>query len=96
MIIDDSKTIRWIAETLLKKTCCQVVTATDGFDVLAKIAASKSDVIFVDIMMPWMASRPVLSSKIKVHLKRFLSSCYQARMNSLIVPEDVLPVQIII
>lgn len=52
MVIDDSKTIRRTAETLLKKVGCEVVTATDGFDALAKIADSKPDIIFVDIMMP--------------------------------------------
>ncbi|ELA09742.1 response regulator receiver domain-containing protein [Moraxella macacae 0408225] len=52
MIIDDSKTIRRTAETLLEKAGCQVVTAVDGFDALAKIADSNPDVIFVDIMMP--------------------------------------------
>ncbi len=52
MIIDDSKTIRRTAETLLKKAGFQVVTATDGFDALAKIAESEPDIIFVDIMMP--------------------------------------------
>lgn len=52
MIIDDSKTIRRTAETLLKKEGCQVVTATDGFEALAKIADEKPDIIFVDIMMP--------------------------------------------
>jgi len=52
MVIDDSKTIRRTAETLLKKVGCEVVTATDGFDALAKIADNKPDVIFVDIMMP--------------------------------------------
>jgi twitching motility two-component system response regulator PilG len=52
MIIDDSKTIRRTAETLLEKAGCTVITATDGFDALAKIADSRPDVIFVDIMMP--------------------------------------------
>ncbi|HEY8567796.1 MULTISPECIES: twitching motility response regulator PilG [Microbulbifer] len=52
MVIDDSKTIRRTAETLLQKAGCAVVTATDGFDALAKIADSRPDIIFVDIMMP--------------------------------------------
>ena len=52
MIIDDSKTIRRTAETLLKKEGCEVITATDGFEALAKIADEKPDIIFVDIMMP--------------------------------------------
>lgn len=52
MVIDDSKTIRRTAENLLKKAGCDVVTATDGFEALAKITESKPDIIFVDIMMP--------------------------------------------
>lgn len=52
LVVDDSKTIRRTAETLLKKVGCDVITATDGFDALAKIADSKPDIIFVDIMMP--------------------------------------------
>ncbi len=52
MVIDDSKTIRRTAETLLKKQGCEVVTAADGFEALAKIAEHKPDIIFVDIMMP--------------------------------------------
>ncbi|MBW4016131.1 response regulator [Moraxella osloensis] len=52
MIIDDSKTIRRTAETLLAKAGCDVITAVDGFDALAKIADSNPDLIFVDIMMP--------------------------------------------
>ena len=52
MVIDDSKTIRRSAETLLKKVGCEVVTAIDGFEALAKISEHKPDIIFVDIMMP--------------------------------------------
>ena len=52
MIIDDSKTIRRTAETLLAKAGCEVITAVDGFDALAKIADTNPDLIFVDIMMP--------------------------------------------
>ncbi len=52
MVIDDSKTIRRTAETLLKKQGCDVITANDGFEALAKIAEHKPDFIFVDIMMP--------------------------------------------
>ncbi len=52
MVIDDSKTIRRSAETLLKKVGCDVVTATDGFEALSKITEHHPDIIFVDIMMP--------------------------------------------
>ncbi len=52
LVIDDSKTIRRTAETLLAREGCDVVTAEDGFDALAKIADHKPDIVFVDIMMP--------------------------------------------
>jgi len=52
MVIDDSKTMRRTAETLLKKAGCEVITAIDGFDALAKIVDNNPDIIFVDIMMP--------------------------------------------
>lgn len=52
MVIDDSKTIRRTAETLLKKAGCDVITAVDGFEALSMIADQRPDIIFVDIMMP--------------------------------------------
>ena len=52
LVVDDSKTIRRTAETLLSREGCEVHTAVDGFDALAKIADHKPDIIFVDIMMP--------------------------------------------
>jgi twitching motility two-component system response regulator PilG len=52
LVIDDSKTIRRTAETLLAKEGCTVFTAMDGFDALSKIADHNPDIIFVDIMMP--------------------------------------------
>jgi twitching motility two-component system response regulator PilG len=52
LVIDDSKTIRRSAENLLTREGCEVITATDGFDALAKIADSRPEIIFVDIMMP--------------------------------------------
>ncbi len=52
MVIDDSKTIRRTAETLLVREGCEVVTAMDGFEALSKIADQNPQIIFVDIMMP--------------------------------------------
>jgi len=52
LVIDDSKTIRRTAETLLKKEGCEVITANDGFEALSKIADYNPNIIFVDIMMP--------------------------------------------
>ena len=52
MVVDDSKTIRRTAETLLQREGFDVITAVDGFDALAKIADVEPDVIFIDVMMP--------------------------------------------
>lgn len=52
VVIDDSKTIRRTAETLLKKAGCEVITATDGFEALSKVMEYQPNIIFVDIMMP--------------------------------------------
>src|SRR5690554_325314 len=52
MVIDDSKTIRRTAETLLKEGGCEMITATDGFDPLAYIADPQPYILCIDTMMP--------------------------------------------
>lgn len=52
MVIDDSSTIRRTAQILLGEAGCEVVTASDGFEALAKIVEQAPDVIFVDVLMP--------------------------------------------
>ena len=52
MVIDDSKTIRRTAESLLKKVGCDVTTVNDGFEALAAVVEFKPDLIFMDVMMP--------------------------------------------
>lgn len=52
MVIDDSKTIRRTAESLLRKEGYEVITAVDGFEALSKISDQRPQIIFVDIMMP--------------------------------------------
>lgn len=52
MVIDDSRTIRKSAETMLGREGCEVMTADDGFEALALIHRHQPDLIFVDIMMP--------------------------------------------
>ena len=60
LVVDDSKTIRRTAETLLSKEGCQVFTAIDGFDALSKIADHQPDLIFVDIMMTGVSLKTLL------------------------------------
>lgn len=57
MVIDDSKTIRRTAETLLQREGCEVVTAVDGFEALSKIAEANPDIVFVDIMIDWCGAQ---------------------------------------
>lgn len=52
MVVDDSRTIRRTAETLLAKEGCLVATAADGFEALSMIAEQQPHILFVDIMMP--------------------------------------------
>jgi twitching motility two-component system response regulator PilG len=52
MVVDDSRTIRRTAETLLRKEGIEVLTAMDGFEALGKIVDYQPDLIFLDIMMP--------------------------------------------
>lgn len=52
MVIDDSKTIRRTAETLLSKAGCDVLIAEDGFESLPIISDNHPQIIFIDIMMP--------------------------------------------
>ena len=52
MVIDDSRTIRRTAETLLQNEGYLVISATDGFEALSMIANNKPDLIFLDVMMP--------------------------------------------
>ena len=52
LVADDSRTIRQTAEKLLEKAGCTVITATDGFDALAKVVENQPDIIFIDVVMP--------------------------------------------
>jgi len=52
LVVDDSKTIRRTADSLLSRVGCVVETAVDGFDALAKINDFHPDVIIIDILMP--------------------------------------------
>jgi twitching motility two-component system response regulator PilG len=52
MVIDDSKTIRRTAETLLRNEGFEVIVANDGFEALSMIADHRPSLIFLDIMMP--------------------------------------------
>ena len=48
MVVDDSRTIRRTAETLLEREGFTVITADDGFEALSRIVESEPDIVFLD------------------------------------------------
>jgi twitching motility two-component system response regulator PilG len=52
VVVDDSKTIRRSAESLLGRAGATVLTAEDGFEALSLIVDTHPDMVFVDVMMP--------------------------------------------
>ena len=52
LAVDDEPMNIKVYESLIGREGYDVITATDGFDALAKIADSRPEIIFVDIMMP--------------------------------------------
>ncbi len=54
MVVDDSLTVRRVAERLLKRAGYQVVLATDGVDALRQLQNVRPSLLLVDIEMPLM------------------------------------------
>ncbi|HDS09358.1 MAG TPA: response regulator transcription factor [Firmicutes bacterium] len=52
LVVDDSKTIRLMMETGLKKEGFDIITAVDGEDGLIKAFTENPDLIVLDVMMP--------------------------------------------
>lgn len=52
LVVDDSKTVRRSASGFLTDIGLSVVTASDGFEALAKVVDARPAMVFVDIMMP--------------------------------------------
>jgi len=52
LVVDDSNTVLRLASDYLTDMGLTVVTASDGFEALAKVVDRKPALLFVDIMMP--------------------------------------------
>jgi len=52
LIVDDSKTVLRSATDILNNIGLSVVTASDGFEALAKVVDTKPSLLFMDITMP--------------------------------------------
>jgi chemosensory pili system protein ChpA (sensor histidine kinase/response regulator) len=54
MVVDDSITVRKITARLLERQGMEALTATDGFDAMAKLQNYTPDLILLDVEMPRM------------------------------------------
>jgi CheY-like chemotaxis protein len=52
LIADDNEPNRELLEVYLADLDCEIATAVDGADTLAKVAEFRPDVILLDVMMP--------------------------------------------
>jgi CheY-like chemotaxis protein len=52
LIADDNEPNRELLEVYLADIDCEIVTAVDGADTLAKVAEFRPDVLLLDVMMP--------------------------------------------
>jgi len=52
LLVDDSKTVLLVESMALKTGAYEVITAGDGEECLAKVAAEAPDLILLDLVMP--------------------------------------------
>ena len=52
LLVDDSRTIRESAHSLLEGSGCQLTLAENGFEALCQVAAVRPHLVFMDIAMP--------------------------------------------
>ncbi len=52
LVVDDSRTIRQVAETILTTEGYQVITAEDGYEALSVLHDHEFAMVFMDVMMP--------------------------------------------
>lgn len=54
LLVDDNQVNRKVARSILEKSGCQIIEATDGFEAIDKAKNEPFDLIFMDIQMPKM------------------------------------------
>ena len=52
LVVDDSKSLRLSACSMLEQAGCTVFQAENGFDALCRLALVRPDIVFMDIIMP--------------------------------------------
>jgi DNA-binding response OmpR family regulator len=54
LMVDDSATILMMERMILSKLACDLITATDGEEAVAKALTERPDLILMDVVMPKM------------------------------------------
>jgi twitching motility two-component system response regulator PilG len=52
LLVDDSRTMRESARSLLEDSGCQLILASTGFEALCQVALQRPHLVFMDIAMP--------------------------------------------
>ena len=60
LAVDDENDVLLVVKTALETEGFNVVTASNGFDALEKVAAEMPDLVVLDVMMPGMTGFEVL------------------------------------
>ncbi len=70
LVCDDEEDIRQSVKDVLTDEGFDVITACDGKDLLDKLKKSKPDLILLDIIMPGLVTKEILSEmhKMKLHI----------------------------
>ena len=62
MVVDDEEDIRLAVGLLLKDKKFKIISAVNGQDCLDKLKKSKPDLILLDIMMPGLTSKEIITA----------------------------------
>ena len=89
LVVDDEKTLRTIAATILKSQGYEVLCAVDGFDGLTKLKQSLPDVVISDLRMPNMSGFEFLSV-VRKRFPRIAVIAISGEFSGIDVPESVL------
>ena len=54
LLVDDSSTALMIEEVMLRRLACEIVTARNGAEAIAKAIVEMPDLILMDVTMPFM------------------------------------------
>jgi len=89
LVVDDEKSLRTMATTILRSQGYEVLCAVDGFDALTKLKQSLPDVVISDLRMPNMSGFEFLSV-VRKRFPRIAVIAISGEFSGIDVPESVL------